>query len=337
MIKHGLTMNGILCHNTGRISSGNPNLQNIPRVGPIKNMYVPRQSKKEPSVFVQLDLSQVELRVLAMLCADPTMCQVYIDDGDLHDQTTINVFGHTKESLDLLKVEDKVLAKEQRVVAKKTNFGVVYGSGAANLSQQLAEEGVTRSPEECQIFIDMFKKGYPGFPEWQDRMIEEAMKTGYVENPFGFRRPLPNIYSTDNFMRSEALRQVINTPIQGVASNMNMINLILVERYIRERKMDSVLNGIVHDSLTMELPIREVKEVVTQSLYIMDNPKEMVEKHFPYLNADWMIIPMKSDAEIGSCWGDVKEVSDIDKIEEMAWEFWESTKGGELSGKEVAS
>ena len=252
---------------TGRISSTEPNLQNIPirmDMGKaFRKIFVP----KEGFVFVDADYSQIELRILAHISGDENLIEAYKTSKDIHRSTASKVF-HTplEEVTDL-----------QRSNAKAVNFGIVYGISAFGLAKDL---GISR--KEAGAYIDSYFETYPKIKEFLDRIVNEGKENGYVTTMFGRRRPIPEL-STSNFMqRSFGERIAMNSPIQGTAADIMKLAMIRVDRELQDRGLESRIVLQVHDELLIETKESEVDVV-----------KEIVEKEMRH------VAELKVDLEIG--------------------------------------
>ena len=235
---------------TGRISSTEPNLQNIPmrmELGRrIRKVFVPREGCE----FMDADYSQIELRVLAHMSGDEQLIEAYHMDQDIHRITASKVF-HTpfEEVTDL-----------QRRNAKAVNFGIVYGISSFGLSQDLSI-----SKQEAADYIEQYFATYPGVKEFLDRLVAEAKEKGYITTMFGRRRPIPELSSSNFMQRSFGERVAMNSPIQGTAADIIKIAMIRVWRALRESGLKSRLILQVHDELVIET-YREEEEQVRQIL-----------------------------------------------------------------------
>ncbi len=231
---------------TGRISSTEPNLQNIPmrmELGRlIRKVFVP----KDGFVFTDADYSQIELRVLAHMSGDEQLIEAYKMDEDIHRITASKVF-HTpfEEVTDL-----------QRRNAKAVNFGIVYGISSFGLSQDLSI-----SKKEAAEYIEQYFATYPGVKAFLDKQVEEAKKEGYVTTMFGRRRPIPELSSSNFMQRSFGERVAMNSPIQGTAADIIKIAMIKVWRRLKEEGLSSRLILQVHDELLIETASDEVEAV----------------------------------------------------------------------------
>ena len=228
---------------TGRLSSTEPNLQNIPvrtELGQrIRNAFIPEKGSK----LISADYSQLELRILAHITQDPRMLEAYKNNEDIHSQTARLVFGATDEK-DL---------KEKRRLAKIVNFGIAYAVEAFGLSQRV---GISRA-EAKQVIADYFET-YKGIREYMDRTPEQARKQGYIASLFGRRRYFPSINDRNFAVRSRAEREAINMPIQGTASDIVKIAMIRVANALKQEKLETKMIMQVHDELLFEAPEAEV-------------------------------------------------------------------------------
>ena len=228
---------------TGRLSSTNPNLQNIPirteKGRYVRKMFVPRD---ENHVLLSADYSQIELRIIAALSGDKAMIEAFKNGEDIHAATAANVFG----------VPLAEVTREQRSNAKAVNFGLIYGQGAFGLSQQT---GLSRT--EAKEIIDQYFATYPGILEYMDTQKELAQKKGYVETIMGRKRFLRDINSRNAVVRSQAERNAINAPIQGSAADVIKIAMINIHRKMAEQKFVGKMVLQVHDELVFDVPKTE--------------------------------------------------------------------------------
>lgn len=231
---------------TGRISSTDPNLQNIPI-----RMELGRQLRKvfepkEGCIFIDADYSQIELRVLAHLSGDAELIRAYREGKDIHRSTAANVF-HTpfEEVTDL-----------QRRNAKAVNFGIVYGISAFGLSQDL-----NISRKEAEEIIEQYFTSYPAIKRYLDGLVESAKEKGYAETMFGRRRPVPELASGNYMQRSFGERVAMNSPIQGTAADIIKIAMLRVAESLREEGLYARIVLQVHDELLIETPAAEREQV----------------------------------------------------------------------------
>ncbi len=231
---------------TGRLSSSNPNLQNIPirtELGrAIRGAFIAR----EGTTMVSADYSQVELRILAHLSGDKGLIEAFLQNADIHRSTAAEVLG----------VPAGEITYEQRGRAKAVNFGIVYGQTPFGLAQQL---GIGR--DEAEEFIDRYFNRYPGVRDYIDNSLVEARETGITRTLFGRHRQIPEINSRNGMRRSMAERMAINAPIQGTAADVIKLAMIRIARELRERQMETRMVLQVHDELIFEVPEGEMSVV----------------------------------------------------------------------------
>ncbi len=231
---------------TGRLSSTEPNLQNIPvrmELGRlIRKVFIP----EDGYVFVDADYSQIELRVLAHCSGDQNLIEAYKEEEDIHRITASQVFH----------VPFEEVTSQQRRNAKAVNFGIVYGISSFGLSQDLS---ITR--KEAAQYIEDYFKTYPGIKAFLDDTVKHAKEMGYVVTLFGRRRPVPELASSNFMQRSFGERVAMNAPIQGTAADIIKIAMIGVHKRLRERQMKSRLVLQVHDELLIEAYQPELEEV----------------------------------------------------------------------------
>ncbi len=231
---------------TGRISSTEPNLQNIPirmELGRlIRKVFIP----KEGFVFVDADYSQIELRVLAHISGDQNLIRAYQEAQDIHRITASQVFH----------VPFEEVTPQLRRNAKAVNFGIVYGISSFGLSQDLS---ITR--KEAAGYIEQYFQTYPGIKKFLDDSVQHAKEKGYVTTMFGRRRPVPELKSSNFMQRSFGERVAMNSPIQGTAADIIKIAMIRVNERLQKERMASRLILQVHDELLVEAKIEEVEEV----------------------------------------------------------------------------
>jgi DNA polymerase I len=223
---------------TGRLSSNNPNLQNIPirteRGREIRKAFIPRSDE---FVLVSADYSQIELRIVAAISADPNMCAAFREGKDIHTATASKVFG----------VEEKDVTKEMRYKAKSVNFGIIYGQSAFGLADNL---GISRS--EAKEIIDNYKKQFANIQRYMDDTINFAREHGYVETLMGRKRWLKDINSANFTIRGFAERNAINSPIQGTAADMIKLAMIKIHEEFSRRGFRSKMLLQVHDELVFD-------------------------------------------------------------------------------------
>ena len=231
---------------TGRISSTEPNLQNIPtrfELGKrVRKVFKPESGK----VYIDADYSQIELRVLASISGDKHMIEAFKEGQDIHKQAASKVF---KTPIDQV-------TKEQRSNAKAVNFGIVYGISDFGLGEQL---GIGR--KQAKKYIDEYLSEYSGIKNFMDNIKEDAKEKGYVETLFHRRRYIPELKSNNYMVRQFGLRAAMNTPIQGTAADIMKIAMIKVFKEIEKRGLKSKIVLQVHDEMMLETPINEQEEI----------------------------------------------------------------------------
>ena len=263
---------------TGRISSTEPNLQNIPvrmALGrEIRKVFVP----KEGCVFVDADYSQIELRILAHMSGDERLIEAYRSAQDIHAITASQVFHVPLEEVTPL----------QRRNAKAVNFGIVYGISAFGLS-----EGLSISRKEAVEYIDKYFETYPGVKIFLDSLVKQGKEQGYVTTLYGRRRPIPELKSANFMQRQFGERVAMNSPIQGTAADVMKIAMIAVDRELKKRNLKSRIVLQIHDELLIETAVDEietVKDILTDKM-----------KHAADLR-----VSLEVEAEVGKSWFDAK-------------------------------
>ena len=240
---------------TGRLSSNNPNLQNIPirteRGREIRKAFIPRNDE---FLLLSADYSQIELRIVAAISGDPNMCAAFLEGKDIHTATAAKVFG----------VDEKDVTKEMRYKAKSVNFGIIYGQGAFGLADNL---GISRG--EAKEIIDNYKAQFAGIQRYMDNTINFARENGYVETLMGRKRWLKDINSANFTVRGFAERNAINSPIQGTAADMIKLAMIKVHEEftrqgLRSRMLLQVHDELVFDAYKPELDI--IKPIITRCM-----------------------------------------------------------------------
>ena len=264
---------------TGRISSTEPNLQNIPvrtELGrEMRKMFI---AKSDDFVLIDADYSQIELRVLAHIANDENMIDAFNSDFDIHASTAAKVFNVKKEDV----------THEMRSAAKAINFGLVYGMGEFSLSQDL-KISVKRAKE----YIEDYLGSYPNVQKYMKDTIDFAKENGYVKTMFGRRRDIPEINATNYQTRSFGERVALNTPIQGSAADVIKLAMINVFKRLDKEKLSSKLILQVHDELIIEAPKSEVDKVCA----ILREEMEC---------AATLLVPLKVDMKVGHSWYDTK-------------------------------
>lgn len=260
---------------TGRLSSKNPNLQNIPiktELGQgVRKAFVPRD---ENHVLLAADYSQVELRIVAALAKDENMIADFVAEKDIHSATAARVFG----------VEEQDVDRGTRAKAKAVNFGIIYGQGAFTMAQQL---NIARA--EAKDIIDSYFEKYSSIKGFMDKQVNDARDNGYVTTIMGRRRHLQDINSRNGTVRSFAERNAINAPIQGSAADIIKKAMIDIQKWLNESDFKTKMLLQVHDELVFDVPKDEVEKV---SPII----KELMEKAYP------ISVPMEVEIGLGNNW-----------------------------------
>lgn len=263
---------------TGRISSADPNLQNIPTRMPlgreIRKAFIP----EEGSVFVDADYSQIELRVLAHMSGDAALIAAYQADEDIHAITASQVFDVPLDQVD----------STLRRKAKAVNFGIVYGISSFGLGQDL-----DISRKEAEGYIEKYFATYGKVKEFLDRTVEDAKKNGYTVTMFGRRRPIPELASSNFMTRSFGERAAMNAPVQGTAADIIKIAMVRVNRRLKKEHLQSKLVLQIHDELIIETKKEEVE--IVQKILVQE-----------MMHAADLAVPLLVDANVGDSWYDAK-------------------------------
>lgn len=263
---------------TGRLSSIEPNLQNIPirldygRL--IRKVFIP----EEKSVLLSSDYSQIELRIFAHLSKLPNLLEIFKNDEDIHTSTAVDIF----------KVNKSEVTKLMRRRAKAVNFGILYGISNYGLSEDL---GI--SPKEAKEFIEAYFNTYPGVKNYMDQVIKEAYKNKYVVTLLGRKRILTELSNTNYVIRQQGERMALNTPIQGTSADILKIAMINIYKEMNKRNLKSKMLLQVHDELIFNALNNEVEEL-----------KEIVKEKME--NAYKLDVPLKVDIETGDNWYEAK-------------------------------
>jgi DNA polymerase-1 len=262
---------------TGRLSSANPNLQNIPIRTELGRGIRAAFIAEPGHVLLTADYSQIELRLLAHFSRDPLLVEAYRRGDDIHTLTASQVFG----------VPPLMVTPDHRRQAKVVNFGIVYGLSAFGLSQQLGIE-----PAEAKLFIANYFEKYKGVRAFIDKTLEEARRDLKVRTLHGRIRPIPDINSKNFAQRGFAERTAVNTPLQGTAADLIKVAMIRIDAILQERNLKSRMTLQVHDELVFEVPEREVETM--QSLV-----REQMEK------VHALAVPLLVEMEVGPNWRDL--------------------------------
>lgn len=263
---------------TGRLSSIEPNLQNIPiryELGRlIRKAFVPLDN----SILMSCDYSQIELRVFAHLSKVPELVMAFVNDMDIH----------TKTAMDIFHVKEEEVTKDMRRKAKAVNFGILYGISSYGLSEDL-----NIKPKEAKEFINKYFETYPGVKEYMDKEIEEAKKNGYVKTIMNRKRIIEELHSTNHVVRSMGERMALNTPIQGSSADILKMAMIKIDKYFEDNNIKSTMLLQVHDELIFNV-IKEEEEEVRK---IVSNIMENIIK---------LDVPLKVSIEEGNNWYEAK-------------------------------
>jgi len=266
---------------TGRLSSSNPNLQNIPirtELGrQIRKAFIPTS---KDMIILAADYSQIELRILAHLSGDKNLIQAFIDGQDVHKHTASLIYD----------VAEDLVAKEMRNFAKRINFGIIYGMSAFGLAKDLEI-----SNKEAQEFIEKYFIRYPKVKEFMEKCIKDCEENGFVATILNRRRYIPEINNKNNTVKQFAQRQAINTPVQGSAADLIKLAMISVQREIEKSELKSKMIITVHDELVFEVPLDE-KEAMIKLL------RDKME------NAFKLTVPIAVTIKCGNNWLDLEGI-----------------------------
>ncbi|MFH1145367.1 MAG: DNA polymerase I [bacterium] len=268
---------------TGRLSSSDPNLQNIPIRTEIGKEIRKGFIADKGNVLLSADYSQIELRIVAALAKDKTMLKVFKDGGDIHLTTAMYIHDLPKEKI----------TEEIRRTAKEVNFGVMYGMGAFGLAERT---GLSR--QEAAKFIEKYFHTYPAVKKYIDKIIADAREIGYVETYFGRRRYIPDLLSSNFQVRNAAERQAVNMPMQGTAADIIKLAMIKVYEKFKNKEWfgkDVKMLLQVHDELVFEVKKEKVKEIAKEVKKIMETVVD-----FP--------VPLAVDTKVGVNWGEMEKL-----------------------------
>lgn len=263
---------------TGRLSSSDPNLQNIPTRSELGRTVKTAFSAGEGSVFLAVDYSQIELRLLAHLSGDEHLVRAFNEGEDFHAETAARVFG----------VPVSEVTPDLRSRAKAVNFGIVYGQQAYGLSQSLHI-----SMAEARDMIDRYYEAYPGVRTFLDNVVARAKQTGYAETMYGRRRHIPELKAKNPQLRGFGERTAMNHPMQGTAADIIKIAMVRVSRRLEEEGFAAHMILQVHDELDFECPVDEVERLTTMVRDVMEH---VVDLH----------VPLIAEASTGVTWADAK-------------------------------
>lgn len=280
---------------TGRTSCTDPNLQQVPRDPIIRNLV----GAPEGWSVVEIDYSQAELRIAAIMSGDETMKRIYQTGGDIHTHTYEMITGEKVS-------DDKYIKKEQRKKAKAVNFGFVYGMGWRKFKIYARDNyGVDLTDKEAEQWRERFFQAYHSLPKWHSKQRRIVQSMGQVRSPIGRLRRLPDIYSTDKSKKAEAERQSINSPVQGFGSDLTILGMSEIMGNAQCYDPDYVLDkdkffviGTVHDATLFEVKNDYLMEFCPKAKHILEHPKALEEVfHF---DTD---VPIVADVAVGRSWG----------------------------------
>jgi DNA polymerase-1 len=261
---------------TGRLSSSDPNLQNIPIRGEWGKRIREAFIAEKGNLLLSSDYSQIELRILAHLSGDKSLVEVFQNDGDIHTMTACELFG----------VSDNNVTDDMRRTAKTVNFGIIYGISPYGLSRQL-KIGI----DEAKSYIDTYFARYSEVRDYMDTLINNALKSGYVATIFNRKRAIPELKSSNRNIRQLGERLATNSPVQGSAADVIKISMINISNRLKREKLESKMLLQVHDELLFEVPEKE-KEVLSRLV------REEME------HAVKLEVPLKVDMGMGSNWAE---------------------------------
>lgn len=280
---------------TGRTSCTDPNLQQVPRDPIIRNLV----GAPEGWSVVEIDYSQAELRIAAIVSGDETMKRIYQTGGDIHTHTYEMITGEKVS-------DDKYIKKEQRKKAKAVNFGFVYGMGWRKFKIYARDNyGVDLTDKEAEQWRERFFQAYHFLPKWHSKQRRIVQSMGQVRSPIGRLRRLPDIYSTDKSKKAEAERQSINSPVQGFGSDLTILGMSEIMGNAQYYDPDYVLDkdkffviGTVHDATLFEVRNDYLMEFCPRAKHILEHPKALEDVfHF---DTD---VPIVADVAVGKSWG----------------------------------
>ncbi|MCA6071906.1 MAG: hypothetical protein LE168_06075, partial [Endomicrobium sp.] len=266
---------------TGRLSSTEPNLQNIP----IRSAYG-REFRKvfepaENKIFISADYSQIDLRVLAHISGDQKLIEAFKNSGDIHNATAREIFNIPK---------DEPVPDGLRSAAKSINFGIVYGMSPFGLSKQL-----NISVEKAKEYIDGYFERYSGVKTWMKQVVAQALRDGYVGTITGRIRHMPELQSANVQFRNAGERIALNMPVQGSSADIIKIAMINIHNEIKLKDCKSLMLLQVHDDLLFEVPVKEQELMIA----IVKDKME---------NAVKLSVPLFVDIKIGKNWGEMKKI-----------------------------
>ena len=263
---------------TGRLSSIEPNLQNIPvrsEYGKlIRKAFIPSNN----GIIISGDYSQIELRILAHMANVPSLIEAFKNNIDIH----------TRTASDLFKVSEIEVNDKMRRIAKAVNFGIVYGISSYGLA-----ENTNTTPSEAKVFIDNYLSMYPGIKEYMDTTIEKAHKLGYVTTLFNRKRLIPELSNKNYMIRHSGERIALNTPIQGTSADIIKIAMVKIAKRFEDEKIKSKMILQVHDELVFDTLEEEKDKIIN---IVRDEMEHVIT----------LAVPLKVDIEYGNNWYQAK-------------------------------
>jgi DNA polymerase-1 len=276
---------------TGRAQIRGVNLQQVPRDSLVRGIF----GAPPGSSFVEFDYSQVELRIAAFIAREETMLSLYAHGADIHTTMAMRMTGKPEAEI----------SKHERKMAKAVNFGFLYGMGATKfMATALSNYGIVVTPEQAQDARTAFFAQFPQLLPWHARQRALARKYKRVETPLGRVRHLPDIDSPDQKVRAEAERQAINSPVQGLASDLALLSFVLVSRRFRQMGLRAHPIGTVHDAVNYEIPNEELAVCLP---IIKDTMQNLPLKKYFGMRLD---VPIIADCKVGSRWGGATELTE---------------------------
>jgi DNA polymerase-1 len=263
---------------TGRLSSSEPNLQNIPIRGELGRQIRQAFIAEPPWFLLSADYSQIDLRVLAHLSQDLRLLTAFRQDEDIHAATASGVFG----------VNMAEVTPEMRRTAKVVNFGIIYGMSGYGL-----EQATELSREKAAQFIASYFQRYPGVKDYLERTKQQARESGFVQTLLGRRRYIPDLHSSNRQVREAAERMAINMPVQGTSADIIKVAMINLQREMDKHGLKSKMILQVHDELLLEVPPEELAQMTGLTAKTMSQAMELS-------------VPLKVEAKVGRNWGDME-------------------------------
>ena len=281
---------------TGRLSCSEPNLQQVPRDPQLRSLI----SAPQGWTLVEADFSQVELRVAAMLSGDKAMLNAFNTGEDIHTKTAVMISGMDPHKLTGFEL------KEWRKKAKAINFGFLYGMGARKFQEYARDKyGIDFTEDESRKIRDKYFATYSGLPKWYERQYRVARLNGYIRNPAGRLRRLPDIKSPHNDLRAAAERQAINSAVQGFASDLTLMSLVEVHNTFPHDELHVI--GSVHDAILFEVRNDKLLDYVPRVKTIMENPTILATLGVK------LTVPIRADISIGN-WGNGKSLEETKRL-----------------------